>query len=131
MTARSEGMSEVVLLDAAKELAAAAKLIEEATKKGAEGSTAEATKLRAEATARLTASAANVAALAPAVAVKPDLDPSAVKAAAALGRAERSMRQALEELEPKPNRAAAEKALRGAVESLNIAAKERAEMIER
>jgi hypothetical protein len=120
VASRSLGMPE---LDAAgKECAAAKTLIDESTRLGANGKEPEASRLRAEAAGRLAAEAEKLVAAVPRRAARPDLDPSTVKAAGALRRADFAMRQALELLDPNADRLAAEKAMRSAADALGEAA---------
>jgi hypothetical protein len=113
---------------AAKEAEAAATVIADSARKGADGRTADASRLRIEAADRLTASAEKVAALVPAKPAELDFDAAAIKAADALGKADAAMREALDALEPSGDRSAAEKAMRRAAEAISAAAEARAEL---
>ena len=122
LAALATGLPE--LAAAAKELATVETLIADATRKAASRMPADAARLRMEVAGRLGASAEKVAAGRPAIPTKPDLDPSTIRAAEALRRADAAMRQALDVLEPNADRAAAEKAMRQAAEALSAAAGE-------
>jgi hypothetical protein len=116
------------LLEAAKEVKAAEKLIAEATRRAAATGPSAGATSRAEAVDHLTAGAKKLEAGLPPMAVTPDLDTAAANAADLLRRAEVAMRQALAELEPKADRVAAGNAMRTAAGALANAAKARVEI---
>jgi hypothetical protein len=109
-------------------LAAIEKLIADAAQKAAEGIHEEASKLHDEVIRRLAASAEKVAALLPQPPTLPEVEPTAIKSASMLERAESAMRRAVEELNAKGDRKSAEKAMRIAADSLDAAARARMEL---
>jgi hypothetical protein len=119
-TARATSLAE--LAAAGKELGEVQSALDEATRRDANGPQAESSRLRSEAARRMVASADSLKTALPPAPARPSVDATTLKAAEALARADLAMREALESLEPKPDRAAAALAMREAATALAAAA---------